>query len=159
MSIIHEALKKVEASTVQGIKESPAKKIRPVFKIYILYLLVVTLGFISANAIFSFLTGPGHKTYTPANKPATQKIMPQATAKPQAPPPNQVGISAPQEESHSELTLNGIFFSEQVGYALINNQIVKEGDKISGATVVRISLEGVDLKYEKSAISLSSQGK
>ncbi|MBM3255779.1 MAG: hypothetical protein FJZ08_05705 [Candidatus Omnitrophica bacterium] len=78
---------------------------------------------------------------------------------PQPPPPGQIEIAAPQKKSPSELTLSGIFFSEQIGYALINNQIVKEGDKISGATVVRISLDGVDLKYEDSAINLSSQGR
>jgi hypothetical protein len=44
-----------------------------------------------------------------------------------------------------ELVLNGIFASEAGSYALINNRIVREGETISGAKVVRIYANKVEL--------------
>ena len=70
--------------------------------------------------------------------------------------------AAPPESSQSEkqiqplLVLNGIFFSENQGYALINNRIVKEGDTVDGAIVDRISLDGVDLNSGGLVIKLST---
>ncbi len=61
---------------------------------------------------------------------------------------------APQELP--SLMLNGLFFSGKLGYALINNQIVKEGDTIEGAKVVQISLRSVILKFGDSKIVLNN---
>ena len=41
------------------------------------------------------------------------------------------------------LVLNGIFFSQEEGYALVNNHIVKVGDKVGGALVKRIDVNEV----------------
>jgi len=61
-----------------------------------------------------------------------------------------------QKETPPVFTLNGVFFSGNEGYALINNRIVKQGDKIDGATVVQIFLDEVDLDFGGSIIKLSS---
>lgn len=54
--------------------------------------------------------------------------------------------------------LNGVFFSENEGYALINNRIVKEGDALEGVTVKRIKLDEVELEAEDgSTIKLSTK--
>jgi hypothetical protein len=45
-----------------------------------------------------------------------------------------------------ELVLNGVFFSGPDAYGLINNQIVKVGDQIAGATVKKITVTDVELE-------------
>jgi len=56
----------------------------------------------------------------------------------------------------SALVLNGIFFSEGQGYALINNQIVKESDVIDGAKVLKITSDAVELDSSGTKITLTS---
>jgi hypothetical protein len=160
MSIIHEALKKVEAANNPQVKAKPAGKNRANLKIYLLYLIVAGLGFLSANLIFSFFAKPLHKAYPAAkqvivnraNKPIELKP---ATQPPSPQPPSAAEEAARENEAPPPLTLTGVFFSGEQGYALINNVIVKKGDKIAGATVVGITSEGVELKTSDSGIKLS----
>lgn len=152
MSIIHDALKKVEASTVRNDAREPSGK-KADFKVYILYLLVAALGFISANLIFSFFNKATQKTAKPVIK-----ALPPKPVSP-APPPLPSLTIEKEEKAPGQLKLNGIFFSGNDGYALINNQIVKTGDEVSGAEVLRITLDGVELKYADKTINLSNQSK
>jgi hypothetical protein len=46
----------------------------------------------------------------------------------------------------TQLVLNGVFFSGPDAYGLINNQIVKTGDQIAGATVKKITVTDVELE-------------
>jgi len=55
-----------------------------------------------------------------------------------------------------DLTLNGVFFSENESYALINNRIVKEGDEIEGLRVARIGLNEVEIQTNGSTITLKT---
>jgi len=70
------------------------------------------------------------------------------------PEPNMPVVST-SDETLPDLSLNGIAFSEQaeeMSYALINNKIVKVGEKVSGALVTRISKNTVELKTQGSRI-------
>ncbi len=161
MSIIHEALKKVEAANNPQAKAKPVAGNKANLKAYLLYLVVAALGFLSANLIFSFFTKPLHKAYPAAKQGIANRVKPVELKPAIQPPPPQPPIP-PEEAAQGKvaptsLTLNGVFFSGEQGYALINNEIVKEGDKIAGATVVRITLEGVELKTSDSGIKLSGQ--
>ena len=57
--------------------------------------------------------------------------------------------------SKSGFMLNGIFSSSEKSYALINNQIARVGDKISGAVIKKITSEEVLFDFEGSEIKLS----
>ena len=159
MSIIHEALKKVEAANNPQVKAKPAGKNRANLKIYLLYLIVAGLGFLSANLIFSFFTKPLHKAYPVAKQVIVNRAKPvelkPATQPPPPQPPSAAEDAARENEAPPSLILTGVFFSGEQGYALINNVIVKKGDKIAGATVVGITSEGVELKTSDSGIKLS----
>lgn len=170
MSIIYDALKKVEkynqrlpqAETPPLIVKEK-KHFRP--QVYFLYALIVVLGLVIGNVFFSFLATSG-------NPPLPQKITPLAGVAPQIPPspaPSPSSLSSPPSsplrrhptainiELQESLVLNGVFFSQDEGYALINNQIVKEGDIISGATVKRIDLDKVELEAGGLEIELSTK--
>ncbi|MBU1125578.1 MAG: hypothetical protein KKC84_06110 [Candidatus Omnitrophica bacterium] len=54
----------------------------------------------------------------------------------------------------ASLSLNGIFFSQNEGYALINNQIVKEGDTVAGVFVKTITVNGVELEDQGNPLTL-----
>jgi len=42
--------------------------------------------------------------------------------------------------------LNGVFFSKNEGYALINNKVVKQGDSVEGIKVRKVNLDDVELE-------------
>ncbi len=163
MSIIHEALKKVEASNNRQAKPLPKADKRNNLKTYALYLIMAALGFVCANLIFSFFTKPLHKVYSATAKQKTSLARPvlvnPATAPRASLPAASRESPGLKKEALPSLVLEGVFFSGEEGYALINNKIVKEGEKIMGVTVVRITLEGVELKSKDSITKLSSQNK
>jgi len=170
MSIIYDALKKVETKIADsGIKPEALnlpKKSPSKLKIYLFYLLILGAGFLIAGTIF-ILSNPQKKPLAMLSeiaKPAHLKNITTALsgklklATPAKEPPSAPVLPALSEEPAKGATpilvLNGVFFSENEGYALINNQIVREGDLINGATVERINLQGVELKSEGSVINL-----
>lgn len=169
MSIIYDALKKVEKQdTGVDLKVKTETKLKPKFKTYLIYVLVVCFGFFVASIFFS-LFGRSfrkktdvlakNKTILPAQpQPVTDTTV---TPKPPSTPPVSVPaeIVEPQKEPSPAFVLNGVFFSQEEGYALINNQIVKEGDQIDGALVVKIDLSQVELDKEGSTIKLSNQNR
>lgn len=166
MSIIYDALKKVERSQNINpeIKINKADKAR--HKIYLIYALVVVLGFFAANLLWGFLIKPLPAKVNVASgdavkiakaqeiKPVGQRALEAQVSIPAAPTPAPSPAAA-TPETKPELTLNGIFFSEDEGYALINNQIVKQGDTVDGAKVVRIDVAEVELESQGSVIKLS----
>jgi hypothetical protein len=147
MSIIYEALKKVEGSFVLAQEKKPAAedKSGPKRYSYFLYLLlIVAAGFLAANTVFNLLSGQVKNTApaplaVTAAPPADTAVVLTYTPPPQPP----------------AFTLNGIFFSQEEGFALINNQIVKNGDEVDGAKVVRIGPDEVELEAAGLAIKLS----
>lgn len=57
-----------------------------------------------------------------------------------------------------DLTLNGVFYDEKQPMALINGQLVRQGDWIGRAQVTKIERESVQLKFEgKYSFSLVKQ--
>lgn len=168
MSIIYDALKKVEVSVHKAsVTEVDKKDHKPKLKIYLLFTLVICSGFFITNIVFSLFTKSLQK-----GSSITPKIQPQVNKKQDAnlaselpkevspPEPNLTPAPVEVEKpSPPLLVLNGIFFSEDEGYALINNSIVKEDDTVDGAVVTRITLDGVELKFQDSVIKLSTSGK
>jgi hypothetical protein len=164
MSIIHEALKKVEKSIDSCY---PAKEIRmppPVRKInkYLIYPLIFCFGLFIENTFFSFILRP-EKTYRenppqlssemisePLKEMSKDTILVTAepALSPEAPSPAKIAEDEPEAQK-TALVLNGIFFSQDDGYyALINNKIVKAGDDIDGVIVKHIDLDNVELESE-----------
>lgn len=158
MSIIYDALKKVQRS---GGSAQPQQKRTEAksqnYAAYAVFFAMVCLGFLAASLLFNRLSTPARQTKTaglpvqaPQTPPAEVQI-PAAETETKEPAENQLNLVT--------LRLNGVFFSEEEGYALINNRILKEGDTIEGAVVLRISLEGVELQRGDSIIKLPAQGK
>lgn len=155
MSIIYDALKKIEQSGSLVVR---AKEDKPVDKrrLFLVYALVLVSGVLLAKFSWWGMTefiSRGTKDETrqlsaavPAAKP--KKILPLET----------VSVldyrAAPQPDKRETFVLNGIFFSEEEGYALINNQVTKEGDLVDGALVKNISPDTVELDSQGEIIRL-----
>ncbi|MCK9604377.1 MAG: general secretion pathway protein GspB [Candidatus Omnitrophica bacterium] len=175
MSIIYDALKKVENSSAP---QEPAivKKPKPNFKLYFLYVLLACVGFFIADIFFKFLPGvPKVDTAgllskaqqivkkKPELSVSLQGHLPSAEAPKKEAPLTETResyrpvLDNAKKQPSPELTLNGVFFSQQEGYALINNRIVKKGDLVEGATVTRIELNEVELDFQGSIIKLVSK--
>ncbi len=150
MSIIYDALKKAQESISPNSKQGENIKTHnppPKLKIILLYVLMVGLGLAIGNIIFSFVS-------VPASKPVARKIQPTpdlpVKEKPKVenivePEPPPALTANPISQSAKQFVLSGVFFSQDEGYALINNQIVKKGDTVDEAVVLSISLNGVEL--------------
>lgn len=160
MSIIYDALKKVEASGAKEAAPETPKPPEPGPRNYLVYALIICIIAFTANIFYSWLWPTVRSVKSPAQivkivkkeltlLPGWQKSILQKS------PPVEAHVEPPKE-TPGVLTLNGVFFSGPEGYALINNRIVKKGDKIQGATVVQIYLDEVDLERDGSIIKLTS---
>lgn len=150
MSIIYEALKKVgDSGSVNPLSGKEKNKKIPV-KPYLLCVLVAAFGLFIANLLFSLFTRPPGALQSKIAPP--QKELPAASI----PAPANLTAQVIEKEISPAWVLNGVFFSQDSGFALINNQIVKEGDAVLGATVVRITRDLVELKFKDSEIKLYS---
>lgn len=158
MSIIYDALKKVEnkvgQNKAQTIAASPKREKNFQVKIFILFLSVLGIGFVMAKMLFSFTLTPKPQrllaipSFNQAQAPKKQviNVVQEPSEKPIPVEPNVIKSPAIESQPAAAWVLNGVFFSREEGYALINNQILKEGDSIEGAKVMRITLEGVELE-------------
>lgn len=132
MSIIYEALKKVEPQLENKRRPKPATRRK---NHIIAAFIVIVLG--AALSFTILFTAP---TAATPQKP----VLRPPTPKPQAKTPQPRQTFPPP--SPREFALTGIFFSEGQGSALINNSIVSESDTIEGAKVVKITLNEVELE-------------
>jgi len=57
-------------------------------------------------------------------------------------------VTSGTEQQTGELILKGILYSRENPSALFSNQIVNEGDKISGVTIVKINEDSVELEKD-----------
>lgn len=165
MSIINEALKKVELSLEKNIPRAPKAGIK--INRYLIYGLLFAFGLFLEDIFFSYLLHPqARPSVSEAPLLVAQNSPPAPQEPPVQPPPQaddsqEVGawqpppFSLPVAEENqppveeTALVLNGTFFSRDDGYyALINNKIVKEGDDIEGSVVKKIELNGVELESE-----------
>jgi type II secretory pathway component PulC len=156
MSIIYDALKKVEKNISLEPKVEKLEKTRLRFskalpRLYLVYILVACIGVFLGNALFNLLTytkSISFKQIKPSMpRTDTETIQSAELAKPLPQPEEKI-------ELRESFVLNGIFFSDNEGYALINNQIVKAGDTIKGATVKDIKLNEVELETATGIIRL-----
>lgn len=159
MSIIYDALKKIEDDVHKEVEIKKEKRHKPKRKIYIMYAvyaLVISLGLFGANILFGFLARLDNYPAKHLNvHPPAEANIPQTQAgKNKTEITQPLVVSPPQKAVLPPLILNGVFFSGNESYALINNQIVKEGDVIAAATVVRITLEAVTLEANGSRFEL-----
>lgn len=173
MSIIYEALKKIDDSALRINEEGPVTKEsqkKTKKRVFFMYALAACLGLISVNLFFYYLSQP-KKNILPAIPIEKTSLQPHGTIQlspqPQAPPtplaptPNQPPISEDlslvNKQPERQFYLNGVFSSENEWFALVNNQIVQVGDNVNGAQVKEIGMDGVILEAEGSTIKLSSK--
>jgi type II secretory pathway component PulC len=171
MSIIYDALKKVERINYGGKSVAADKRHKPNLKILLFYVLIVGIGFFFGNVIFNFFTkhqqgktpvlttaNLADKSRPAQTKQNSKSLQELPKAEITSPSETTSGVSAkPKEQPKPALVLNGIFSSGEEGYALINNQIVKVGDVVDGAKVARIDLDGVQLEINGSTIKLNNK--
>jgi hypothetical protein len=168
MSIIYESLKKIEKEgipTYHPIPKKPQAK-KPKVIIFAYSKLIALYGIMSliaaAAGIFAF------RFFFLKKRAATRTFVYQ---KPRPQDPKAIALQKrplPQKDTRpvqpslkitAPLVLNGIFFSGNSGYALINNQIVKEGDVVEGSYVQKISEEEVFLKNSAGVTRLSTRAR
>ncbi len=131
MSIIHEALKKAQ---IRLTIPSEDKK-----KTNILILLgigFVFLGFLGCGfALMLLINSSRPKTFV-----KVVELRKQLNEK-------KVAINLPltSKPDNSQLVLNGIISMEGNYLALINNQILKEGDYVQGMRIINITKDKVEL--------------
>jgi len=170
MSIIYEALKKVSAA--QSNSSGPGPGPKPVIprknkiKSYLFCILLIALGLFFAGIFFSIFINPNPVSQDTKVLSVVKKDKPTVTDSPILPitekpplPTNEAAVSLPSSNpdlplTEEKLILSGVYFSQEQGYALINGQIVKVGDTVSGALVKSITLEGVSLDVQGRVIEL-----
>lgn len=155
MSIINEALKKTEEDIQRSADKKNARAdIKKPKNTFLLYALILLTGLFFGNLIFNLLS---HKIKTGATENKT--IVTPAQTIPLAPP----AIASPalpveEKTAPPSLVLNGIFFSDDDdGYALVNNQIVRENESVDGVLVKKITASSVELDNRGEIITLSTQ--
>lgn len=157
MSIINEALKKTEKQLEKNSAKSGPLAAKPLaHKHLTAYILILLVGLALGNFIFFLLK---HKTQIIF--PAKQNPAPVILSTVDAPHPTAVlPVPATEENKPAPATnyiLNGIFFSNDDGYALVNNQIVRENDSVDGATVGLITADSVQLDKDGEIITLTTR--
>jgi len=186
MSIINDALKKVEISLGSDYAEATVKKTHPLAEQkankYLIYVLIFVFGLFLENTFFLYFFHPQvdvPRALLPLAQAnniqlSAEKLLsePKEKLPVQSPPaieitaldaPSSLSAAAAVKEEPPEdtaLVLNGIFFSQKDGYyALINNKIVKEGDDIEGSIVKRIELNDVELESPAGKLVKLSKGR
>lgn len=152
MSIINEALKKTEEHLQKNNATNNSLPNQFKIKPLLLYFLILAAGLLLGNFIFTLLK---NKTQI-NNLPFPKQIQ---TENNNLPLESAILPSQPAEELKSTDTnfvLNGIFFSADDSYALINNQIVRENEYVDGAKVGEITTNSVELNNAGSLITLTT---
>ena len=156
MSIIYDALKKVDKTLKKPDQFCAETKTQVKSKApYLIYVLTAVIAIFIANAVFGLV-----------NKPKPDIINQQKSAialvssKPEPVAVSESSLIAePKNIIQEDVALNGVFFEQGNGYALINNKIVKVGDVIAGATVKSIDLDGVELVGAAGSFKLNNPQK
>ncbi|RKY31892.1 MAG: hypothetical protein DRP74_03940 [Candidatus Omnitrophota bacterium] len=158
MSIIYDALKKVEKDVSKG-QDFKEQKPSARYKIYLLYGLVLFAGIFAALAIFRFVSSTAEKKIASSNEtPSTISIASSGVPQQALPAPSEgpMAVTRLLQKPLPSLVLNGIFFAKDGAYALINNRIVRKGGEIEGAKVESITSNSVELSYAGETFTLST---
>ncbi len=165
MSIINEALKKTERTIQENAHPAaPSTKPKKAFFSYMLYGLILVIGIILSNYVFNLIrintaakqnlkkTSPTVTVLTNISLPSKTETKNEITST--SSPLNAEPEIKPKAEVN--FVLNGIFFSGNDTYALINNQIVRNGDLIEGAKIIKITVKTVEIDNAGQIITLST---
>ena len=164
MSIIYDALKKVQPKT-SGIKKESVgaqpikpKLIRLVPAIYIL-IAVVVLASVMVKLFLHKQSKEAAPILAAGNKASVVAIADKPPSIAQRLPPE--AGSSPSEDLSTvtkklpPLSVSGIFLSQGKYSALINNKEVGVGDSIRGVQIDRIDFDGVQISFEGSSWKLN----
>jgi type II secretory pathway component PulC len=162
MSIIYNALKKIQKSNPQNLPGDSKKNLKSHRLAYVISILMILAGFYIAKLVFDNFTRKIEAKQTRIVKPAdSQSASVSVESKPaveeRVASVSEGSVTRPaisEKRSLPSLTLNGILFDEEQPCALINNRIAKEGDDIGGAKVIRILSDEVVLEFEGKTIRL-----
>jgi len=152
------------------------------FKPIVVYIIFIALGFFSAKLVLGLLSKRSSAKNLPVINNASvlpsaarvpDKVAVESVVKPAVKPVIEAKVDVPaletpisviyaSAEESAKFVLNGIAFSEeseQTSYALINNKVVKIGEKVSGAKVKQIYKNSVELITVDSKIVILNQKK
>jgi type II secretory pathway component PulC len=156
MSIINEALKKAEEiiqknSTKETIKPDRKRNLKPHLLYIFIFIIILFLGYL----IFVSINRKIQVPQTPET-PKTVLISEEELKTNETAALGPAALPEKQNKPEKNFILNGIFFSDNDGYALVNNQIVRENDSVDGAKVEKVSANTVELNDEGQVITLST---
>ena len=157
MSVIHEALKKTGQSTQIRQVISRKKKSINWGPFFVMGVLVVIVSPIIAPLFRSpyrneALSAP--KTVQAAESDLKTQFAVEEAPLP-VPPPIPAPPPAPVAPPQPNFWLNGLVYSGSNSYCLINGKVVREGQRIDGATLVKVTPDEAVLDYEGRQIVLS----
>ena len=176
MSIIYEALKKVQGKTASAapvLVQPAGKAAAGVFKkstavrTAVVLIVLLALGMFLTEILINRWFGlrakrekilPAAASYIPLVTDLPPSISPSSAL--EAYPSLEEPITPAQQspaEPNPQLVLNGIVLSEEGNIALINDQILKAGDTVEGALVEEISGNQVVLSFKARKITLKSK--
>lgn len=173
MSIIHDALKKVQKTNASAQLPSSVEQ-RPSSKKFILfYVGALLLGALCAKLFFTYVVPSFVKKFEKPQlvsqtkpKPLSSQTDAPRSASSQSNPivlPEIIKKVSQKADTtlgpESGITLNGVFFSEDEGYALINNQIAQEGDMVAGAKIMKITVDEVELEIDGRLVKIYTYSK
>ena len=170
MSIINDALKKIEKQAKKepqgpqfdaaGLKESKVPEKKTFNVLASKKFLVLVCIFVLAISFILILNPPSKKTpvrFVEIGSPGNNN----ASGAAQNSSSQEKGLSFPFRnvlepvKSRSGFELSGIMLSADGPVAIINNEIVKQGDVIDGASVSSIKENSVNLSYQGQELVLS----
>ncbi len=116
----------------------------PVLAIIMIFVLTQVLGTPSPKIIIPAGFGPANAAASSNNNTIDWQIPdPYPTT---LRDPMQIGSVTTDQAGGGELIVKGIVYSEDNPSAVIGEQIVRQGDKISGITIVKISKDSVEFE-------------
>ncbi|MFA5373386.1 MAG: hypothetical protein WC354_04265 [Candidatus Omnitrophota bacterium] len=134
---------------------------------FIIYLFAAGIGIGAGKLGFDYMTvkfSPklGHKgriEASPMPAPAVPAAQPAPDPAGEGPVSSAALAKAKKPDSISYI-LTGVYLSGNKAFALVNNQIVEEGDEVAGAKVFKINLDEVILKLtDGQAIKLTTRSR
>ena len=169
MSIIFDALKKVEKSQSDGSSAPPPGNGKSSLLKVVVLAVVVFIGIFAGKMLFNALAPQIRSMMSSAKgAPADKKVvsagkMSAKTTTSVNPLQNMLGKSSKPAASKqvarkpsSAYELSGVFASGDQVFALVNNEVVREGDTIQDAQVIKISIDEVKLRLKDKTITLRS---
>ncbi len=144
MSLIADALKKAEISPEdrpQAEQPSPEPSPRP-------YGLTRGLLILCVGLVLVGIAQVTRRTASPATRPAPAAAVAKASPPPALPEPSKTQGIQLFQAAQAGLVLSGTLLDSNNGesFALINNEVLKEGDHIRGMRVVKVNTDSVDLQ-------------